>query len=375
MSTTPPLSMRTPPSGLWSKTSPTFTVSCGSRWTFGSSPCSRMFWTARSSRWPTTYGTEAVEEPLSESWIWPNAYHPATPARTTRKQRQQPRPERPAPRRRLGVPVARPSRPGGLRGGMIEVGAAPRSAPERTIVAASAVSAVTPRPRADALQLGVHLLGRLEAVVRVLRERAEHDHVEVGRDVGPLQRRRPRRVGEMLHRDLDRRLAAERRLAGEHLVEDDADRVEVGALVDGGAARLLGREVLRRPDDRAGLGHLAHARARDAEVRDLEAPVRVGHHVVRLDVPVDDALAVREAERREHLARRVDRVARSAAARARRRAPSGCARRGTPSRCSRCPRPRRGRRSRRCSDARGRPRSSPRGGSARRTARRSRAGR
>ncbi len=113
----------------------------------------------------------------------------------------------------------------------------------------------------------------------------------------------------MLHRDLHRRVAREGHRPRQHLVEEDADGVEVGALVDPGAPRLFRREVLGGADDGAGLGHLADPGPGDAEVRHLQAPVRVGHHVVRLDVAVDDALAMREAERAEHLAGELDRVA------------------------------------------------------------------
>ena len=111
----------------------------------------------------------------------------------------------------------------------------------------------------------------------------------------------------MLHGDLDRRVARERDVAGEHLVQHDAQRVEIRAGVDGGAAGLFGREVLRRADDRPGLGHLRRARARDPEVGHLQAAVRADHDVVRLDVAVDDPVAVREGERAQDLARVLDR--------------------------------------------------------------------
>ena len=111
----------------------------------------------------------------------------------------------------------------------------------------------------------------------------------------------------MLHRDLDRRLAVERRLAGQELVEDDSERVEVGARIDLASLGLLGREVLRRPDDRARLGHLARAGAGDPEVRHLHAALAVDEDVVRLDVAVHDPVPVREAQRREDLARVLDR--------------------------------------------------------------------
>ena len=127
------------------------------------------------------------------------------------------------------------------------------------------------------------------------------------RHLGPQLRRRLGHLREVLHRDLERRVARERHLPGQHLVEHDADRVEVGGLVDRRAARLLGREVLRGADDRADLGHLARARAGDAEIGHLQPALRADEHVVRLDVAVDDPVLVRETDRRQDLPRVVDR--------------------------------------------------------------------
>ena len=128
----------------------------------------------------------------------------------------------------------------------------------------------------DSLEVGLHLVRALVAVVRILGKRPQDDHVELGRDVGAQLRRWLRRVREVLHRDLDRRLAVEGRLAGQELVEDDAERVQIGARIDLAAAGLLGGEVLRRPHDRARLGHLAGAGPRDPEVRHLHAALAVG---------------------------------------------------------------------------------------------------
>ena len=75
------------------------------------------------------------------------------------------------------------------------------------------------------------------------------------------------------------------------------------------AARLLGRQVLGGADDRAGLRHLRVTGARDAEVGHLHAAVAQHHHVVRLDVAVDDLAPVREPQRGEQLQRDVDRAA------------------------------------------------------------------
>jgi hypothetical protein len=99
----------------------------------------------------------------------------------------------------------------------------------------------------------------------------------------------------------------ERRPPRDELVEDAAEGVQVGARVDGVAASLLRREVVRRADDRAGAGRDAAlvAELRDAEVEDLRevlARARLHQHdVARLHVAVDDARVVRLGERAEHL--------------------------------------------------------------------------
>ena len=98
-------------------------------------------------------------------------------------------------------------------------------------------------------------------------------------------------------------------------------RVDVGRGAGRRAARLLGRQVLGGADDRAGLGHLAGAGAGDAEVHDLDPTVGRDDDVVRLDVAVDDAVAVRELERGEDLPRVVDGDADRASRRGRRAAP------------------------------------------------------
>ena len=77
-----------------------------------------------------------------------------------------------------------------------------------------------------------------------------------------------------------------------------ADRVEVRRLADRVALRLLGRQVLRRAHDRAGLRHVRRAGAGDAEVGDLRAALVVDDHVVRLEVAVDDRRAGGRSGRR-----------------------------------------------------------------------------
>ena len=95
------------------------------------------------------------------------------------------------------------------------------------------------------------------------------------------------------------RVADERRPSGDHLVQHAAERVDVGAAVDGLPLRLLGRQVRRGPEHRRGLLDrlLRVADPRDAEVRDLHVARRGDHDVAGLDVAVDDALVVRGGER------------------------------------------------------------------------------
>jgi hypothetical protein len=59
---------------------------------------------------------------------------------------------------------------------------------------------------------------------------------------------------------------------------------------------------VRRPHHRAGLGDLRDPGAGDAEVGHHRFALRVDDHVLRLQVAVDDPLAVRVAGRLQHLA-------------------------------------------------------------------------
>ncbi len=105
-------------------------------------------------------------------------------------------------------------------------------------------------------------------------------------------------LADVLHRHRDLVLPVEGDVAGEHLVEDDAERVDVRLAVDGVAEGLLRGDVVRRAEDAAVSGEaLLVQRARDAEVGDLGHALLVDEDVLRLDVAVDDAAAVRGAER------------------------------------------------------------------------------
>jgi len=89
-----------------------------------------------------------------------------------------------------------------------------------------------------------------------------------------------------------------RALAGEHLVEHDAEGVDVGARI-GLAGVLLGGHVVGGAHDDIGPGEAAGGTgggAGEAEVGELGAPILGEEDIGGLDVAVDDALAVRELQ-------------------------------------------------------------------------------
>ena len=174
----------------------------------------------------------------------------------------------------------------------------------------------------EALDLVRELVGARVATHALLLQAPHHDPIEVGRDganAGLARRRsqpaaRQRRV--RLRDGADElgeaeRVRVEGGIAGEQLVHQYAQRVDVRARVDVALERgLLGTHVGRRADelsfdrDRV-LGQRPVDRLGDAEVDDLGArpSVDLDHdHVGGLEVAVDDALLVRVVHRVAHLA-------------------------------------------------------------------------
>ncbi len=77
----------------------------------------------------------------------------------------------------------------------------------------------------------------------------------------------------MLDGDGDGRFALEGQVAREHLVHDDAERVNVAARVDMTALGLLRRDVVDGTQRFLRQGVLRRLETRDAEVGDLDAAV------------------------------------------------------------------------------------------------------
>ena len=130
--------------------------------------------------------------------------------------------------------------------------------------------------------------------------------------------RRQRVLGPQQKQRLTHRLAEERHSAGEHLVEDDAERVHVTERADllEEAGGLLRRHVGRRTHDGAGtrLIDVLVELLGQAEVGHLGHTVGRQQHVDRLQVAMNDALAVGRrdglGQRLKHLRRPTRRLRR-----------------------------------------------------------------
>ncbi len=116
-----------------------------------------------------------------------------------------------------------------------------------------------------------------------------------GRDEGRIGGR----SAEAGERDGGGGVAFPRPRAGEHLVQDDAEGVDVGFVGRGLAASLLRAEVVDRPERRAGQRHLRLGDGTgDPEVDDLDPAVPADQHVAGLHVAMDDAACVAAARAR-----------------------------------------------------------------------------
>ena len=98
--------------------------------------------------------------------------------------------------------------------------------------------------------------------------------------------------------DGHRRVGAEGRMAGTHRIQDAAETEQVGAVIDGLAAGLLGGHVLRRAGDDARLRQAGVVHGpRQPEVGELHPLHTVFQQDVRrLDVAVDQSLSMRRGQ-------------------------------------------------------------------------------
>ena len=110
-------------------------------------------------------------------------------------------------------------------------------------------------------------------------------------------------------------------LPGQHLGEDDTERIDVRARVRGAAKQLFGRHVGGCPDGTAGTreARVDGAGVRDAEVDDFDGAIGGDQHILRFQIAVNDTGVVRGAQstrdvcRNGHRVRGVERPARDVA--------------------------------------------------------------
>src|SRR5206468_9504468 len=112
---------------------------------------------------------------------------------------------------------------------------------------------------------------RRVAIGRLLGERNLEHSVQRRREVRSQARDRWRRIYEMRLQDEEVALANERRMPGQAMEEDAAERVDVGASVDRQALNLLGRGIVDRPEEGARLRDAMRARLlREPEVAEVQ---------------------------------------------------------------------------------------------------------
>src|SRR5207249_1753300 len=172
---------------------------------------------------------------------------------------------------------------------------------------------IGPQPR-QSFQYGTR---RLEPLFGRLPQAASDDLLQLRRGPGGERRRLP---PDDCVRRLERRAAGERAPTGDHLVEDRAEREDVGAVIgvlplhlfrrhvgyrshDGAAQRLEGRRIRASSLPWRNHGRIAHQLG-DAEVDDLQAALDRDEQVLRFEIAVHDSLGVR----RRQAAGELDRV-------------------------------------------------------------------
>ena len=165
------------------------------------------------------------------------------------------------------------------------------------------------------------------AVLRAALEAAQDHGVPPGVELGHVGARRGRRLDDASGGHGQGRVPVERPRPGQHLVEDDAERVDIRRRRDLFAEHLFGRHVRRCPEDIAGLGQITlclggGGEPGDAKVGDhgsglgLDPCLALAWHeddVPRLEVAVDYPHVVGRLEPRDELQHERERFLRAEA--------------------------------------------------------------
>ena len=125
-------------------------------------------------------------------------------------------------------------------------------------------------------------LNRLESCSGVLFQGLQYGGFEMPRYRGVDGAQRFRPLPNLLERQRDSRVAGEGGLAREHFIKDQAERVNVRALIHRFALGLLGRHISRRAKNPAGGCDVFRVGARYAEIHHLQLAARGEHDVLGL---------------------------------------------------------------------------------------------
>jgi hypothetical protein len=155
------------------------------------------------------------------------------------------------------------------------------------------------------------------ALVGVLFDEARNPAFEARRDIAPQLLHGKGNFLEMRIDELGDVFAVEGGMAGDGFVEDAAERVEIGPVIDGQALKLFRRHVVDGAHEGVemvdGLGLRRIEIFGKAEVEDLDLEERGGggagdHEVARLEIAVDEAERVGRDDGFEALLREAEKV-------------------------------------------------------------------
>ena len=118
------------------------------------------------------------------------------------------------------------------------------------------------------------------------------DLLQTTGDVGIQRRGHGRAAIDVLDRHRHGRFSVIGRPAGHHLVHHNAQRVQIAAVIHPAALGLLGGNVMHAAQRFSGQSVALGHNAGNAEVRHLHRAVFQHHHIVGLDITVDNATAM-----------------------------------------------------------------------------------
>ena len=131
----------------------------------------------------------------------------------------------------------------------------------------------------------------LVAAVRALFTALEHDLLHTAGKVRDQFPGRGKGILDMLKGNSHGGLPVKGHAARQHLIQSDAQRIDIALFVTVAAPCLLRRSIVDRPHD-IGCDRVAGGGLGDAEVRHLDLALLGNNDILRFDIPVDDVVAV-----------------------------------------------------------------------------------